>query len=194
MLIKHLSLSLAALLAVSFITDSADAGHRRKFRRAYPGDHYYAGPSVVQGIPGMRLLFGDYALTQEEFDALYGDRPEFDERYYEPEPAAPTKPRKKALNKTAAKPEPAPSGTVEETPEKKVTSMPKSADPAAKTKTAAVDCGKAESIIAGYGFSSAKPESCAGKIYAFNATRDGRNFAIKLDPKSGELTEVKKLN
>ena len=34
MLIKHLSLSLAALLAVSFITDSADAGHRRKFRRA----------------------------------------------------------------------------------------------------------------------------------------------------------------
>ena len=49
------------------------------------------------------------------------------------------------------------------------------------------------SIVSGYGFSSVAAESCKGKVYAFNATRDGKKFAVKLDPASGELTEVKKL-
>ena len=33
----------------------------------------------------------------------------------------------------------------------------------------------------------------SGKVYAFNAQRGGKSFAIKLDSASGELTEVKKL-
>ena len=43
-------------------------------------------------------------------------------------------------------------------------------------------------------FRRVKAESCNGKVYAFNATRDGKPFAIKVDAANGELTEVKKLN
>ena len=56
-----------------------------------------------------------------------------------------------------------------------------------------MSCDKAGSIVSGYGFSSVNPTSCKGKVYAFNATRDGKSFTIKLDAASGELTEVKKL-
>jgi len=34
--------------------------------------------------------------------------------------------------------------------------------------------------------------TCSGKVYAFNATRDGKPFSVKLNSSSGELTEVKK--
>ena len=55
-------------------------------------------------------------------------------------------------------------------------------------------CDKAGTIIEGYGFSGVKPGSCKGQVYAFNATRDGKSFAIKVNAANGELTEVKKLN
>ena len=63
---------------------------------------------------------------------------------------------------------------------------------AAKAAGGALSCDKAGQIISGYGFSAVKPSVCTGKVYAFNATRDGNSFAIKLDSGSGELTEVKK--
>ena len=64
---------------------------------------------------------------------------------------------------------------------------------AASSKSAAVSCDKAASIITGYGFSDVKPADCQGQVYAFNAARDGKAYAIKLNSISGELTEVKKV-
>ena len=64
---------------------------------------------------------------------------------------------------------------------------------ATSAAAAALSCDKAGQIITGYGFSSVKPETCTGKVYAFAAARDGKTFAIKLDSSNGELTEVKKL-
>lgn len=189
MFVKYLSLSLAAVLAVSMTAGSADAGHRKKYRRASPMENYYAGPAFVHGVPGLRLFFGDYALSEEEFDTLYGTGQEFDESYYEPEPAQPPKPRQKKAAKAPAKPA-----------AQKVASAPRTGASAGTTaepqpaKSAAVTCDKAGSIISGYGFSGVKPETCSGELYAFNAMRDGRNFAIKFDSRSGELTDVKKLN
>ena len=52
---------------------------------------------------------------------------------------------------------------------------------AAKAAGGALSCDKATSVVSGYGFSSVTPSSCTGKVYAFNATRDGKSFAIKLD-------------
>jgi hypothetical protein len=48
-------------------------------------------------------------------------------------------------------------------------------------------------VVSSFGFSSVEAASCTGKIYAFNAQRDGKAFSIKLDSASGELTDVKKL-
>ena len=56
-----------------------------------------------------------------------------------------------------------------------------------------MSCEKATAVVSGFGFSSVEAASCSGKLYAFNAKRDGKSFAIKLDPASGELKEVKKL-
>jgi hypothetical protein len=107
MFVRGLTLSLATLLAFSIVAPSAEADHRKKHRRAMIYDNYYAGPDIVRSVPGIRLFFGDYALTEEEFDALYGTgrerkfQREFDEGYYEPEPA-PAKPKKKPAAKAAA--------------------------------------------------------------------------------------------
>lgn len=203
--------ALASLIALAAVSGPALADHRKKHRRmAY--DTYYSGPEVVKGIPGIRVLFGDYGLSEEEYDALYGSgedgQPNFDESYYEPKantaPTSKTKPITKTVTKT--KPATKPPVTKEET------ATVKTQTPLVKTATAAPDdevqakpakpetpstgsvsCDKASGIVSDYGFTSVKPSSCTGSIYAFNATRGGKSFAIKLDPKSGELTEVKKL-
>lgn len=89
--------------------------------------------------------------------------------------------------KTVASVDPKPSATngIES-----VTGSTSPAKPASKTATS---CDKAEKIVLGYGFSDVKSAACSGKIYAFNATRDGKSYSVKLDPASGELTEVKKV-
>ena len=202
MLIRVISASVAAMLAASLLAVDAQADHRKRHRQARNYDYYYAGPEVVRGIPGIRLLFGDYALTEEEFDALYGDETDnFDESYYEPQPIAPVKPRNRPQKKTTATRKTATQDDVT------TASVSKTVEPVSKDKAdvaapgkvdAAADsgkisCDKAGSIVSGYGFSSVSPTSCKGKVYAFNATRDGKSFTIKLDAASGELTEVKKL-
>ena len=68
-----------------------------------------------------------------------------------------------------------------------------SATPAKPLPGGPLSCDKATEVVSGYGFSSVEASACSGKLYAFNAKRDGKTFAIKLDPVSGELTEVKKL-
>lgn len=151
----------------------------------------YTGPPVIRRIPGIRILFGDSALEEEEYDDLYGQKKkkkkkqqqeQLDESYYEPAPS--TKPKVvKPPAKTAAKPPANPA-----LPQKSASSAP--AKPLADGP---LSCEKATSVVSGYGFSSVEAATCSGKLYAFNAKRGGNSFAIKLDPASGELTEVKKL-
>ena len=203
MLTRGLALSLTSLLAIGVIAGSALADHRKHPRRAMAYDRYYAGPKIMHGVPGLRLFFGDYALSEEEFDALYGAERDFDESYYEPEPAPPAKRTVKSVKKRAtAAPAVRDSGADDMTtatvnPAKRPVSKPRITQPQTEdteaAATAGLSCDKAGTIVTGYGFTGVKAQSCKGKVYAFNATRDGKSFAIKLDAASGELTEVKKL-
>ena len=59
-------------------------------------------------------------------------------------------------------------------------------------KPTTITCAKAGEIVSGYGFKSVESVTCKGQVYAFNATRDGKPFSVKLNSASGELTEVKK--
>lgn len=190
MLLRGITFSLAALIAAGLTAESALADHDRKPRRIIIEEGYYPGPPIIRDIPGLRIFFGDYALSEEEFDELYGSPRranrfngfEDDEPEYVPPRRKATEREKQKKAKAAAKP-PKPAE------QKKAASKPA----AAKTASAGLTCDKASAVVSGYGFSSVTPSSCSGKVYAFNATRDGKAFAIKLDPKSGELTEVKKL-
>jgi hypothetical protein len=57
----------------------------------------------------------------------------------------------------------------------------------------AISCDEAEKIVSGYGFASVTPTTCTGQVFAFNATRSGKTYVIKLSSASGELTEVNKI-
>ncbi len=57
----------------------------------------------------------------------------------------------------------------------------------------AVSCDKAGEIVSGYGFANVTPTTCTGQVFAFNATRSGTTYVIKLNSASGELTEVNKV-
>jgi hypothetical protein len=196
MTVRLFPVSLSAALILSLFAVEASADHRKRHRQRNV-ENYYAGPEFVKRVPGMRLFFGDYALTEEEFDALYGEEQDrFDESYYEPEVAAPA-PKKKTVKKdatkstsnelTTASTSPAPLPKAKPKPETTVTTE------ATAASSTGLSCDKATDIVTGYGFQTVKAETCNGKTYAFNATRDGKQFAIKLDSASGELTEVKKL-
>ena len=128
-----------------------------------------------------------------------------DDGYYEPgyegeEPVyiAPKKKKKTAKAAPAAKP----------TVKKSVASTKKKAvkiqsvasvekKPATERKTAnaatGISCDKAGQIVSDYGFASVKPTTCTGQVFAFNATRSGKAYVIKLSSASGELTEVQKV-
>jgi hypothetical protein len=186
MYVRGITLSLAAMLAVAMTAESALADHdRRRPRRIIIEEGYYPGPPIIRDIPGLRIFFGDYALSEEEFDALYGTPPRRAYRYDDEE--LQQKPRRKAGDREKQK---------QKQQKSKTAAKPaKQAEPKKTASKAAsgLSCEKATSVVSGYGFSSVTPSSCSGKVYAFNATRDGKSFAIKLDPASGELTEVKKL-
>jgi hypothetical protein len=86
--------------------------------------------------------------------------------------------------KTAkAAPAPKPSGAVIE--KKAVSSTGKKTASAAT----AISCDKAEEIVSGY----VTPATCTGQVFAFNATRSGNTYVIKLNSVSSELTEVRKV-
>ncbi|HEX3217176.1 MAG TPA: hypothetical protein VHR67_09960 [Aestuariivirgaceae bacterium] len=57
----------------------------------------------------------------------------------------------------------------------------------------AVDCEKAQLIVADYGFKDIKAESCSGETLGFSATRDGKPFSIRILAADGEFAEVKRL-
>lgn len=195
MLVRHISLSLAALLLAGLAASPAFADKRRypPPPPPYYEEEYPPGPPLIRRIPGLRILFGDYAMSEEEFDALYGPRGRrhFDESYYEPEVPPPPRQRNTAKPKTASKP--AKPVTATSTAAKPATQKAPAASQKVASTNSALSCEKATSVVSGYGFSSVEASSCSGKVYAFNAKRDGKSFAIKLDSGSGELTEVKKL-
>jgi len=57
----------------------------------------------------------------------------------------------------------------------------------------AVDCDKAQVIVADYGFKDIKAENCSGETLGFSATRDGKPFSIRILAADGEFAEVKRL-
>lgn len=184
MFVRGITLSLAAIFAMGVMVESARADHERG---------YYPGPPIIREIPGLRIFFGDYALSEEEFDELYGT-PRRAYRYDEDEPQTRKQKRKAARERERELQKQKQKSKAAARPPKQT--EPKQAETKKTTKTAAasgLSCEKATSVVSGYGFSSVTPSSCSGKVYAFNATRDGKSFAIKLDAASGELTEVKKL-
>lgn len=177
---KRLSAGALAALAAAVVFSGSDAGAGTRLRFHYAPFYgaYEPGP---EWLPPPR-----YYYYYDEPDRFY----EYDESYYEPEylgpddEPAPVKPRKKL--KPAALPEP---GTA-----KKKATVANAATAESKPQAATgLSCDKATAIVSGYGFAAVKAEDCDGKVYAFNATRDGKAYAIKLSAASGELTEVKKL-
>ncbi len=188
MLLRGITFSFAALFAAGLTAETALADHDKKPRRIIIEEGYNPGPPIIRDIPGLRIFFGDYALSEEEFDELYGtprrahrfDDFEDEPEYVPPRRKATEREKQQKKTKAAAKPS-------------KPAEQKKQASKAAPAKPASLSCDKAGAVVSGYGFSSVTPSSCSGKVYAFNATRDGKAFAIKLDPESGELTEVKKL-
>lgn len=66
------------------------------------------------------------------------------------------------------------------------------ADPTPTGSLGPVSCEQGQKIVADFGFSDVKPQSCSGKTYDFEAIRDGQPYAVKLSAADGELTEVKK--
>ena len=190
---RGLSLGGVALLAVAAAADSANAGGNH----GEPPSVYeqtYTGPPIIRRIPGLRVLFGDRAMTEDEYDQLYDKKKKkkkIDESYYEPQPA-PVKP------KTPAKPPASPAtaaapGTPATPANPALPQKTASTAPAKPAAAAPVSCEQATQLVGGYGFSSVEASSCTGKLYAFNAKRGGKTFAIKVDPATGALTEVKKL-
>jgi len=183
---RGLSLFGVALLALGHDADAASAGsERREAPSVY--DDTYTGPPVIRRIPGVRILFGDSALEDDEFDdgqtKKKKKKKQLDESYYEPAPAAPAKPKVvKPPATSAAKP-----------PANPALPQKAAASPAKPLPEGPLSCEKATSVVCGYGFSSVEALACSGKVYAFNAKRDGKTFAIKFDPASGQLTEVRKM-
>ncbi len=212
--------ALASVIAVTSLAAEASADHRKRHRRAVI--EYYSGPEVVRVPRPMQFIFGGYVTSDDEIDAMVDEADRFDESYYDPSDdvtdQAPVrkvtkKPVAKTVTKTVtkaplAKPVAKPATAAAKSSSEAAlttasiaaagsaapatsTAAPKPA--ATKTAAAALSCDKAGQIIAGYGFSSVKPHACAAQIYEFDATRDGKMFAIKLDSTNGELTEVRKL-
>ncbi|WP_119272753.1 hypothetical protein [Taklimakanibacter deserti] len=174
MLIR-LGLIAAALVSMTVaFAASADAGQRWKMRYySYDPDYdFYYGPEYVPQPRYYRYLRDRPAYYEEDEDD-YAYEPD----YYEPEYIPPRKKRK-----SYARPQ------IETKPAQ---TRPKTQ--AAKKKPTAISCAKAGQIVSGYGFKGVEQVSCKGQVYAFNATRDGKPFSVKLSAASGELTEVKKL-
>jgi hypothetical protein len=183
MIMKRAGLTAVAALAVT-VAGAASAGAETGLRfnilpfgtgyQDYYGEPYF--------VPAPRYYYYYQARPRVRPRARYysyQSEPEYYEpEYYEPEYYEPE-----------AEPRYAP-------PRKKqrTTKLP-AQKPAAKQdqqKSAAVSCDKATKIVSDYGFSKVKATSCTGKVYAFNAQRDGKPFTVKLSSASGELMEVKK--
>lgn len=169
-------IAMAVLCGTVAFASYADAGSRMKFRYyTYdPNYDYYFGPEYLPGPRHYRYMRRDRPAYYYDDDEDYDDYA-YEPDYYEPEYIPPRK------RKTYAKPQGQPKPSVQsKTPGQ------------AKKKPTTITCAKAGQIVSGYGFKSVESVTCKGQVYAFNATRDGKPFSVKLNSASGELTEVKK--
>jgi hypothetical protein len=66
------------------------------------------------------------------------------------------------------------------------------AAPPTTTRSRPVGCERAEAIVAEYGFTNIKAESCTGPTLDFSATRDGKPFSIQIVAANGELAKVRR--
>jgi hypothetical protein len=130
-------------------------------------------PSAAEA--GMRLCF-PFLICHDTPPSDDGDY----ERGYEGEEPVYIAPKKKTA-KAAPAPKPVEQKAVSSTGKKTASAA------------TAVSCDKAEIIVSGYGFSNVTPTTCTGQVFAFNATRSGTTYVIKLSSASGELTEVNKV-
>jgi hypothetical protein len=187
----------AALIAGSI--QPAEAGSRFWFNFFEPSyDTYYAGPEFIpepdyEYVPRQRHRVVEDPYLYEP-DPYYNDY----EPVYRPHrkrtlSSAERKARiRHDLALTAAKPVPVRYRAAVAAPPAKKTQVA-SVAPLKKPSANSITCGKAASIVADYGFSNIKTADCEGKDYAFNATRGGAPYLIRMSAATGELTEVKKL-
>ncbi len=200
MLSRIISAAAFALIASTLLVPTAaEAGSRWRFLN--PGYYFYDPPP--------RDFYADEYGDEEYYED--DERPlayyEPDDDYYEPryegeEPVYIAPKKKKKTAKAVPAPKPVIKKSVASTEKKAVTSksvasVEKKAVTSTEKKTATaatgMSCDKAEKIVSGYGFTSVKPTTCTGQVFAFNATRSGKAYVIKLSSASGELTEVKKV-
>ena len=175
------AVALAVISSTLFVPSAAEAGSRWRLHFMEPYYYtYYPRPHDLYGPD-----YGDDEDYDDDPPPLAYYKP--DDGYYEPEfkgqddEPVYIAPKKKKTAKIAPVTKPAIKKTVAST-EKKIA-----------PGTTGMTCDKAETIVSSYGFTSIKPTSCVGKVFAFNATRSGKAYIIKLSSASGELTEVKKV-
>lgn len=196
-------ISLAALAAISgtIVTTSAAEAGSRWIPRFFQPDYYTYYPRPLD------LYSSDFDdeeyYEDDERPLAYYDP---DDDYYEPryraeddEPVyiAPKKKKKSVKAVPAPVTKPVVKKSVAVTEKKTVVTTEKKAVASVEKKTApattGMSCDKAEKIVSSYGFTSVTPATCTGRVFAFNATRSGKVYVIKLSSASGELTEVKKV-
>lgn len=176
-MIKRAGLTVIAAIAAGMgLSVGADAGTRLRFDYfpfgpAY-GD-YYDAPYLV---PAPRYYYYYHPRPRQPRAYAYQYEPEYYEPEVDPYYVAPRSRRTTALPQQDA--------ILPQNTQKSV--VPDS------RKSGGISCDKATKIVSDYGFTQVKPTSCNGKVYAFDARRDGKAFAIKMSSASGELTEVKK--
>jgi hypothetical protein len=202
MLTRIISAAAFALMASTLLVPTAaEAGSRWRF--LHPGYYFYDPPP--------RDFYADEYDDEEYYDddeqplAYYDPDDDYYEPRYEGEEPVYIAPKKKKTVKAAPAPKPVIKKSVASTEKKAVTStetqslasVEKKAVAPTEKKTAVtasgMSCDKAEKIVSSYGFTSVKPTTCTGQVFAFNATRSGKTYVIKLSSASGELTEVKKV-
>ena len=181
---------------------AVEAGSRWRFLN--PGYYFYNPPprDFYADDYGDEEYYGDDRRPLAYYDP---DDDYYEPRWYEGEEPVYIAPKKKKTVKAAPATKPvvkesaasAKSKAVTSTETKSVASVEKKAVAPTEKKTASaasgMSCDKAGKIVSGYGFTSVKPTTCTGQVFAFNATRGGKAYVIKLSSASGELTEVKKV-
>jgi hypothetical protein len=202
MLSRVISAAVFVLVAGTLLVPTAaEAGSRWRF--LHP-DYYFYNPPP-------RDFYADEFDDEEYYEdderplAYYDPDDDYYEPRYQGEEPVYIAPKKKKTVKAAPVPKPVAKKSVVSTEKKTVTSTETKslasvekkavASPEKKTASAApgMSCDKAGAIVSGYGFTSVKPTTCTGQVFAFNATRSGKAYVIKLSSASGELTEVKKV-
>jgi hypothetical protein len=193
MMNRSILLALSAGLTAVLLAGQAHAGNYLQVPFFEPTTIYdYDGDPAFAPVRRFYRYLGlsQDEMTPEQFDRTHAS--DFDESYYVPQ-YTPPKPARLNQQEASLAPPP-PVDHRQATATTKLASTRAGTATTATGKTSlALTCTQATTVVEGYGFTAVKPASCKGKVYAFNATRDGNSFAIRLDATSGELTEVKKL-